>query len=65
MIFGDPGAGTAVMDAVPLAALDLPLKVLIWADGDQTNSPTPHPPNSPDATASAPTWRPGWPASKR
>lgn len=36
LIFGDPGAGTAVMDAVPLAALDLPLKVLIWADGDQT-----------------------------
>ena len=24
------------MDAAPLAALDLPLKVLIWADGDQT-----------------------------
>jgi uncharacterized protein (DUF302 family) len=24
------------MQAVPLAALDLPLKVLVWADGDQT-----------------------------
>ena len=24
------------MDAAPLAALDLPLKVLIWADGSQT-----------------------------
>jgi uncharacterized protein (DUF302 family) len=23
------------MDAAPLAALDLPLKVLVWADGDQ------------------------------
>jgi uncharacterized protein (DUF302 family) len=36
VIFGNPAAGTPVMDAVPLAALDLPLKVLIWADGDQT-----------------------------
>jgi uncharacterized protein (DUF302 family) len=24
------------MEAVPQAALDLPLKVLIWRDGDQT-----------------------------
>jgi uncharacterized protein (DUF302 family) len=29
-------AGTPVMDAAPPAALDLPLKVLVWADGDQT-----------------------------
>ncbi len=36
VVFGNPAAGTAVMDATPLAALDLPLKVLIWADGDQT-----------------------------
>ena len=36
VIFGSPKAGTPVMDAVPLAALDLPLKVLVWADGDQT-----------------------------
>jgi uncharacterized protein (DUF302 family) len=36
VIFGNPQAGTPVMDAVPLAALDLPLKVLIWSDGDQT-----------------------------
>lgn len=36
VIFGNPIAGTAVMDAAPLAALDLPLKVLVWADGDQT-----------------------------
>ncbi len=35
VLFGSPAAGTPVMDAVPLAALDLPLKVLIWADGDQ------------------------------
>jgi uncharacterized protein (DUF302 family) len=37
VIFGSPAAGTPVMDAAPLSALDLPLKVLIWADGDQTN----------------------------
>jgi uncharacterized protein (DUF302 family) len=37
VIFGNPAAGTPVMDAVPLTALDLPLKILIWADGSQTN----------------------------
>jgi uncharacterized protein (DUF302 family) len=36
VIFGSPVAGTPVMAAVPLAALDLPLKVLVWADTDQT-----------------------------
>lgn len=36
VIFGNPAAGTPVMDAAPLAALDLPLKVLIWADGNRT-----------------------------
>jgi uncharacterized protein (DUF302 family) len=36
VIFGSPEAGTPVMQAAPLAALDLPLKVLVWADGDQT-----------------------------
>lgn len=36
IIFGNPVAGTAVMDAAPLSALDLPLKVLVWADRDQT-----------------------------
>jgi uncharacterized protein (DUF302 family) len=32
VIFGSPAAGTPVMVAAPLAALDLPLKLLIWAD---------------------------------
>jgi uncharacterized protein (DUF302 family) len=36
VVFGSPAAGTPVMDAVPLAALDLPLKVLIWDDEGQT-----------------------------
>jgi uncharacterized protein (DUF302 family) len=37
VLFGNPAAGTPVMEAAPLAALDLPLKVLVWADGDRTN----------------------------
>src|ERR1700686_5840838 len=36
VIFGSPQAGTPVMRSAPLAALDLPLKVLVWADGDET-----------------------------
>jgi uncharacterized protein (DUF302 family) len=36
VVFGSPAAGSVVMDAAPLAALDLPLKVLVWADGEQT-----------------------------
>jgi len=36
VIFGDPAAGTLVMQAAPLSAVDLPLKVLVWADGGQT-----------------------------
>ena len=36
VLFGSPAAGTPVMEAVPLSALDLPLKVLVWADGPQT-----------------------------
>jgi uncharacterized protein (DUF302 family) len=36
VIFGSPQAGTPVMQAAPLTALDLPLKVLIWSDEGQT-----------------------------
>ena len=36
VIFGNPAAGTLVMQAAPLSAVDLPLKVLVWADGPQT-----------------------------
>ena len=36
VLFGNPAAGTPVMVAVPLSALDLPLKVLIWDDAGQT-----------------------------
>jgi uncharacterized protein (DUF302 family) len=36
VIFSSPEADTPVMEAVPLAALDLPLKVVVWLDGHQT-----------------------------
>jgi len=36
VIFGSPVAGTPIMEASPLAALDLPLKVLVWDDGGRT-----------------------------
>jgi uncharacterized protein (DUF302 family) len=36
VVFGSPAAGTPVMVAAPMAALDLPLKVLIWANGERT-----------------------------
>jgi uncharacterized protein (DUF302 family) len=36
VIFGSPQAGTPVMEAAPFAALDMPLKVLIWSDDGQT-----------------------------
>jgi uncharacterized protein (DUF302 family) len=38
VIFGNPAAGTGVMAGAPLAALDLPLKVLVWAEPDQGTS---------------------------
>ncbi len=36
VLFGSPAAGTPVMVAAPLSALDLPLKVLIWDDAGVT-----------------------------
>lgn len=36
VVFGSPAAGTPVMAAAPLAALDLPLRVVVWDDGGQT-----------------------------
>jgi len=36
VVFGNPAAGTLVMQSAPLAALDLPLKVVIWDDSGQT-----------------------------
>jgi uncharacterized protein (DUF302 family) len=36
VMFGNPDAGTPVMQAAPQAGLDLPLKVLVWDDGGET-----------------------------
>ena len=36
VVFGNPAAGTPVMVAAPLSALDLPLKILVWDDSGQT-----------------------------
>jgi uncharacterized protein (DUF302 family) len=36
VIFGSPAVGTPVMQEAPLSALELPLRVLVWADGPQT-----------------------------
>src|SRR6516165_8491800 len=33
LIFGSPKAGTPVMLAAPSIAIDLPLKILVWEDG--------------------------------
>ena len=34
LIFGNPKAGTPLMVASPTAAIDLPLKILVWQDAD-------------------------------
>lgn len=44
VLFGNPTAGTPLMQAYPTLAIDLPLKALVWEDADgrvwiSTNSP--------------------------
>ena len=34
LIFGNPKAGTPLMIASPSIAIDFPLKILVWEDGD-------------------------------
>jgi uncharacterized protein (DUF302 family) len=36
LIFGSPKGGTPLMIAAPTVALDLPLKILIWEEADDT-----------------------------
>jgi uncharacterized protein (DUF302 family) len=36
LIFGNPKGGTPLMIAAPTVALDLPLKILIWEEADDT-----------------------------
>ena len=42
-IVGSPSAVTPVIAAAPLAALDLPLRVVVWEDGYQTKVSYPSP----------------------
>ena len=37
IVFGNPKSGTPLMEAFPLAALDLPLKLLVWQERDRVN----------------------------
>ena len=63
VIFGNPAAGTPVMVAAPLAALDLPLKVVVWDDDGRTKVSY----YSPDALAArhhlGAAWPGTWPPS--
>jgi uncharacterized protein (DUF302 family) len=43
VIFGSPTAATPLIAAAPLAALDLPLRVVVWEDGHQTKVSYPSP----------------------
>ncbi|MEU8235567.1 DUF302 domain-containing protein [Actinoplanes sp. NPDC048967] len=36
LVFGDPAAGTPLMQADPRAGLDLPLRILVWSGDDGT-----------------------------
>jgi uncharacterized protein (DUF302 family) len=42
-IVGDPSVSTPMIDASPLAALDIPLRVIVWEDGYQTKVSYPSP----------------------
>jgi uncharacterized protein (DUF302 family) len=37
IVFGNPKGGTPLMDAFPLVALDLPLKLLVWEENGSVN----------------------------
>jgi uncharacterized protein (DUF302 family) len=36
LVFGDPAAGTPLMQVDPQVGLDLPLRMLVWTQGDST-----------------------------
>ena len=36
VVFGNPAAGTPLMQAAQTAGIDLPLKALVWQDADKT-----------------------------
>jgi uncharacterized protein (DUF302 family) len=43
VIFGSPATATPTIEAAPLSALDLPLRVVVWEDGYQTKVSYPSP----------------------
>ena len=53
VVFGSPAAGTPVMQAAPLAALDLPLRSSSGTTPARPRSASRHPRRSPHATTSA------------
>lgn len=53
LVFGAPKVGTPIMQANPMAGLDLPVKILVWRDGDVTRIGYLDRPNWARATASA------------
>jgi hypothetical protein len=63
VIFGSPSA--TVIEAAPLAALDMPLRVVVWEDGYQTRVSYPAPAPSHAGMPSMENWRTHWPASTR
>ena len=65
VIFGSPSAVTRVIEAAPLAALDLPLRVVVWEDGYRTLVSYPAPARSHAGMASMETWQTHLPASMR
>jgi uncharacterized protein (DUF302 family) len=42
-IVGSPSVSTPLIEAAPLAALDLPLRVIVWEDGFKTKISYPSP----------------------
>ena len=39
LVFGNPAAGTRLIEASPTAAIDLPLKVLVWQERNEYDEP--------------------------
>jgi uncharacterized protein (DUF302 family) len=37
IVFGNPKGGTPLMEAFPLVALELPLKLLVWEESDRVS----------------------------
>ena len=65
-IVGSPKVTTPVIEAAPLAALDLPLRVVVREDGYQTEDQLPrHRPRLRAGTGSTPIWPGHWRASTR